>query len=144
MQDRSIYSFLMSAGALPFVASAVLIVLGIDSIAGWDVDALVTLYGVTILSFLTGIHWATQLYLADSAPSNLFIVSNVVFLAVLITFVAGSLAAAIIAQLAAFPLLLVIDYRLEIRGIVTPHYLRVRLLVTSAAWLSLACILFLA
>jgi hypothetical protein len=96
---------------------------------------------MAILCFLTGIHWATQLYARDRAPFNLFIGSNVVFLAVWIAYVASSLTWALATQLVAFPLLLAVDFHLQQTGLISRHYLRMRFVATAAASFSLLFIL---
>jgi hypothetical protein len=142
MEDRPVYSVLMLAGTIPFLACALLPVAGIDAIGRLGpLDELAALYGVAILSFLTGTHWAAQLYQRATLPINLFIGSNVVFLAVLAAFVVSSLKWALATQLIAFPLLLVLDYHLLQRGLITQHYLGMRFIATALACFSLLFIL---
>ena len=75
----------MLAGAAPFLACALLPIAGVEAFGRLGrLDQLASDYGVAILCFLTGIHWATQLYARAAAPFNLFIGSNVVFLAVFV------------------------------------------------------------
>ncbi len=142
MEDRPIYSALMLAGALPFLACALLPVVGVDSFGRLGpLDELAAVYGLAILSFLTGIHWATQLYGQATLPINLFVGSNVVFLAVVIAYLASSLSWALATQLLAFPLLLAVDYQLLQRGLITQHYLGMRFIATALACFSLLFIL---
>ena len=142
MKDRQIYSALTLFGALPFVACAALPFVGIVTIAPFgDLDRLAVTYGLAILSFLTGIHWATQLYLPEKTPLNLFVASNVVFLVVLFAYVAAGTAIAIASQLVAFAFLLVVDYRLHHAGLITSDYLRIRAIATIVASASFLAIL---
>ncbi len=142
MEDKSIYTTLALAGVLPFLACAFLPVMGIERIAPLGpLDELASDYGVAILCFLTGIHWATQLYAPGKVPFNLFLGSSVVFLAVWIAYVATSLSWALATQLLAFPLLLAIDFRLQQGGLITRHYLGVRFIATALACFSLLFIL---
>ena len=100
MEDRPIYSALILAGATPFLACALLPAAGIETFGRLgSLHELAATYGLAILCFLTGVHWATQLYQRTPLPINLFIGSNVVFLAVLIAYVASSLKWALATQL---------------------------------------------
>ena len=142
MENRSLHSALMLLGAMPFVACALLPLTGVTEIAFLGrLDQLAASYGMAILCFLTGIHWATQLYARAATPFNLFVGSNVVFLVVWFAFVAAGLQWAIVAQLLAFPLLLVIDYRLCRAELISRQYLRMRTVATALACLSLLLIL---
>jgi len=142
MDDRQVYSALTLAGVIPFLACALLPAAGIEAIEPLGrLDELASNYGMAILCFLAGIHWATQLYARDRAPFNLFIGSNVVFLAVWIAYVASSLTWTLATQLVAFPLLLAVDFQLQQSGLVSRHYLRMRFIATAMACFSLLFIL---
>ena len=142
MTDRPIYSALILAGATPFLACALLPVAGVDSLGRLGpLHELAAVYGLAILCFIMGIHWATQLYSPNALPFNLFVGSNVVFLAVFFAFVASSLQWALATQLLAFPLLLVVDYQLLHKGIINRHYLGMRFAATALACGSILFIL---
>lgn len=142
MEDRQVYSALTLAGVLPFLACALLPAAGIEAIEPFGrLDELASNYGMAILCFLTGIHWATQLYAREKVPFNLFAGSNVVFLAVWIAYVASSLTWTLATQLVAFPLLLAVDFQLQQRGLISRHYLRMRFVATALACFSLLFIL---
>ena len=127
---------------MPFLACALLPAAGFDAIEPFGrLDELASNYGMAILCFLTGIHWATQLYAREKVPFNLFTGSNVVFLAVWIAYVASSLTWALATQLVAFPLLLAVDFQLQQRGLISRHYLRMRFIATALACFSLLFIL---
>lgn len=141
MIDSRIYSMLAMAGVTPFVACALLPLVGIESIPAFgDLDRLAATYGLAIVSFLTGIHWATQIYEPQESPFNLLLVSNVVFLLVWFAFVLGDLQIALGAQLVALLVLLGIDRWLYTTGLLTRHYLNVRTVATSLAVVSLLVI----
>ena len=143
MTDSRIYSMLAMAGVTPFVACAVLPLVGIVSIPGFgDLDRLAATYGLAIVSFLTGIHWATQIYEPQESPFNLLLVSNVVFLLAWFAFVLGDLQIALGAQLIALLVLLGIDRWLYTTGLITRHYLNVRSVATTLAAVSLLVIAF--
>jgi hypothetical protein len=98
-------------------------------------------YGLAIICFLAGAHWATYLLRRDDIRTNLFISSNVVFLFVWIAFVVTKIAWVLSAQLVAFIVLLLIDYRLLQTGVLSADYFRVRSIATALAVISLSVIL---
>ncbi len=138
MNDKTLYSVLALTGVLPFLACAFLPILGIDAIEPLGpLDQLAADYGLAILCFLTGIHWATHLYSSSKTPFNLFIGSNVVFIAVWIAYVATSLTWVLATQLVALPLLLGVDVQLQRAGLISRHYLSIRFIATAVACFSL-------
>lgn len=142
MEDKSIYSALTLAGITPFLACALLPLAGVEAIEPLGrLDQLAGSYGMAILCFLTGVHWATQLYASEEVPFNLFVGSNAVFLAVWIAYVATNLTMALVAQLVAFPLLLAVDFRLQQTGLISRSYLGIRFIATALACFSLLFIL---
>jgi hypothetical protein len=139
MRNQTTYLLLVGSGATPFAACAVLLVLGVDSLPFLGpTDRIAALYGLAILCFLTGVHWATHLYQHSSGLPNLFVLSNAVFLGVLLSYALGGVATGLMGQLIAFPLLLAVDARLRVAGAISDHYFRVRAAATGVAWLSLA------
>lgn len=143
MRDSNTYTLLAMAGVTPFVACALLSLAGIGSIHAFgSPDRLAAVYGLAIVSFLTGIHWATQIYEPQESPFNLLLVSNVVFLLVWFAFVLGRVETALAVQLVALLVLLGVDRWLYTTGLITRHYLGVRTAATSLAALSLLVIIF--
>ena len=137
MSIRPTYMYLMLAGTLPFLACALLPLAGVESVRPFGrLDYVSAVYGLGILSFLTGIHWATQLVAPERTPFDLMIASNVVFLAVWFAFIAANLNWALAAQLLAFPLLLAVDVQLAGTGLLSRHYLRMRFIATALACFS--------
>ena len=141
MNDRKIYSILTMAGVTPFLACAVLPLFGVHSVAMLGpLGDVAAGYGLAIVSFLAGIHWATQLYELQKTPFNLLLASNVVFVAVWLVYALGTLAAALIAQALALVILLGLDRWLLGNGVITQHYYRVRSAATVLAVASLLLI----
>ncbi len=142
MEERQIYAGLILAGAVPFLACALLPAAGIDSLGRFgSLHELAAGYGLAILCFITGIHWATELYSPRVLPINLFVGSNAVFLAVFLAYVSPSLNWALATQLLAFPLLLAVDYQLMRKGLIDTYYLGLRFIATALACFSLLFIL---
>lgn len=141
MKDSRTYSTLAIAGVTPFVGCALLLLMGVTAVEPLGaLDRLAAVYGLAIVSFLTGIHWATQIYEPQDSPFNLLIVSNVVFLVVGFAFVLGDTDVALSAQGMAMLVLLAIDRRLYGNGLITRHYLQIRFAATSLAVVSLLAI----
>jgi len=142
MQDRKLYTLLTLAGTLPFIACALLLLSGIDSISPLgNLDALANSYGLAIICFLSGAHWGTYLSGQFAGSLNLFAISNAIFLTVWFAFIGANLAWAIAIQAIAFLLLLVIDYRLREGGAISAHYFRIRGVATVIAVVALLIIL---
>ncbi len=132
---------LTMAGVTPFVGCALLPWFGVDRIEPIGTPHEVAAgYGLAIVSFLAGIHWATQLYDQQKTPFNLLLASNVVFVATWLAFVLGSLQLAVIVQAVALVSLLGLDRWLLGSGVITRHYFRVRSAATAIATLSLLVI----
>jgi len=91
MQDHKLYTLLTLAGTLPFIACALLPLLGIDSIPPLgNLHALANSYGLAIICFLCGAHWGTYLSGQFAGSPNLFATSNAIFLAVWFAFIGGN------------------------------------------------------
>ena len=144
MLERSrTYRLLAMLGTLPFIASAAL------ALARYTIDGIApaTLiagsYGLAILCFLCGAHWATYLYRQEAAPFNLLIISNVVVVVIWLTYLLTGLSVFTLAsQVLAFAFLLDIDRRLLHAGLISADYFRVRLQATVIAVVSLLVVLF--
>lgn len=130
-------------GTLPFLASAGM------ALAGFSLGSLLTAfnvassYGLAILCFLCGAHWATYLYKRDATPFNLLIISNVVVVAIWLTYLLlGQSAFTLASQVLAFAFLLDIDRRLLRAGLISEHYFGIRLQATTIAAISLLIVLY--
>lgn len=145
MTDRRLYSLLTLAGALPFMAAALLLPFGITSLGplGSTVELALS-YGLAIICFLAGVHWATYLYRREASPGNLFVASNAVVLGTWIPFLLAPARIVAVAMIVAFLVLLWVDYRLERLAVIDGHYLALRKAATLLAVLSLAAIALLA
>ena len=127
MNDKRIYSTLTMAGVTPFVACAILPLAGFSSIGLLGPLADVAAgYGLAIISFLAGIHWATQIYDRQQTGFNLLIASNVVFVAVWLAYALGTIEFALGTQIVALLVLLGVDRWLLNYGVITAHYYRTR------------------
>jgi len=142
MQDTRIYTALALAGTTPFIAGALLPLLGHASLPGLGpLDQLVASYGLAIVCFLAGAHWGTYLSGRSAASLNLFVVSNAIFLAVWFAYVGAGVKTAIGIQIVAFLVLLFIDLRLRASDVISATYFRVRTVATLIAVISLLIVI---
>jgi hypothetical protein len=138
IQDSKLYTALALAGTLPFIASALLPLLGHDSLPHLGpLDQVVASYGLAIVCFLAGAHWGVYLSGRSTGSLNLFIISNVIFLAVWFAYVGAGIKIAIGIQVAAFLALLFIDLRLKNSDVISAAYFQVRMMATMIAVVSL-------
>jgi hypothetical protein len=138
MQDTRIYTALALAGTIPFLAAALLPLLGHDSLPLLGpLDQLVASYGLAIVCFLAGAHWGTCLGGRRRDSLNLFVISNVIFLVAWFAYVGAGVKTAIGIQIFAFLALLLIDRRLRHDDAISAAYLRVRSVATLVATVSL-------
>jgi hypothetical protein len=142
MQDSRTYSLLAMAGTIPFIAAALLPLLGYDALPLLgSLQQLVLSYGLAIVCFLAGAHWG--MYLAGRCPDslNLFVVSNVIFLLVWFAYVGAGVKTAIGVQIFAFLTLLLIDRGLRNTDAISIAYFRARSIATLVAIVSLLVVL---
>ena len=134
-----IYQALAFAGALPFVACAVgpfFDIAHIERIGALDYIAAV--YGLAIVSFMSGAHWGTYLYRHAESPVNLFISSNVITVIAWLSILLVDIELALVGICLLFAYLLFIDYRLLKSNLIGSSYFRTRLVVTLIVICSLA------
>ena len=142
MQDTRIYTALALAGTIPFIAAALLPLLGHDALPYvGPLDEMVASYGLAIVCFLAGAHWGTYLSGRSADSLNLFVISNVIFLAVWFAYLGASIKSAIGIQIFAFLTLLFIDMRLRSHDVISATYLRVRTVATLIAVVSLLIVI---
>ena len=135
--DNPLPHTLIFAGALPFIAGALLLLAGINTLplAGSVMDAMAA-YGLVIVIFLTGIHWGQQLSLGKAA-AGLFISSNVIAVMVWLCWI--FLSPRIFMAVLTVPLtvLLFIDLMLNRNNVIGHDYFRSRLIITTVVITSL-------
>lgn len=118
-------------GAIPFAASAVLPLFGIVDLPYLgSTKAIAAAYGLTIASFMAGVHWGTALNADEAPPVNLYITSNAVAVAAWLAFLLVSMTVTIAILAALFAYLLYIDFRLRRAGMINEDYWKTRIGVT--------------
>ncbi len=142
MDQVKLFKALAFAGTLPFVGAALLAALGIMAIPPFgSVSQLASSYGLAITSFIAGTHWAVQILNQAQSPFNLLVSSNIVVVVAWLAYLVLATDWVLAVQAAALLLLLVVDHRLFIGGVISLEYLRTRLIATLIATLSLIVIL---
>lgn len=142
MNQVKLFRALAFAGTLPFVGTAVLTVLGVMAIPPFgQVSQLATSYGLAIISFIAGTHWAVPILNQAQSPFNLLVSSNIVVVVAWVAYLVLATDWVLAVQAAALLLLLVVDHRLFVGGVISRDYWRVRLIATLIATLSLIVIL---
>ena len=139
MRHNSLYGILAYAGALPFVACALLLAMDIapiDAMGRWA--SVAAGYGLAIAAFMAGVHWGIYLQQATRAPVNLLLTSNAVTVIVWLTFVLAPVTISLAVTAIAFIALLLVDYRLAGAELISASYLQLRRNVTL---LVLSCLL---
>ena len=142
MQNKKLYTALALAGTTPFIAGALLPLLGYDSLPHLGpVDMLVASYGLAIVCFLAGAHWGTFFAGRSVSSLNLFVTSNAIFLAPWFAYVGAGVQAAIGMQIVALLALLRIDFRLKSGDVISATYFRVRTAASLIAIVSLLIVI---
>ena len=132
--------YLTFAGAIPFVACALLLVIGIIDIPYLGAVAdILSAYGLVIASFMAGSQWGNHLSLADDDKwaVRLPLVSNVIAIALWLGFLMLPVVGFIWLLVIGFASMLMIDYGLNRARIITPDYFKVRTYVTAIVVVSL-------
>lgn len=132
--------YLTFAGAIPFVACALLLVIGIIDIPYLGAVAdILSAYGLVIASFMAGSQWGNHLSLADDDKwaVRLPLVSNVIAIVLWLGFLMLPVVGFIWLLVIGFASMLMIDYGLNRARIITPDYFKVRTYVTAIVIVSL-------
>jgi len=138
MKSRAIASALTYAGAVPFVAGALLVLTGNVLPLQVDVQLVLRAYSALIVSFLAGIHW--QIGLSEpNSPRHLLMTSNAFALAAWVTVFIEVGAAAWTLFAVLFAGLLMLDRRLLRRGLLPPWFYRLRFRITMIVVVVLLC-----
>jgi Protein of unknown function (DUF3429) len=119
------------AGALPFVASALLLWAGHVSVPVLgSVPNIAASYGLLILAFMAGVQWGQKLAGIETSL-NLFLISNAIALAGWFAFLLLSPQLFFASLLVLFAALLLIDKHLASKGHLSADYIRTRTTVSA-------------
>ena len=138
-----LYPFLTYAGALPFIACTVFLHFNIneipiiDGLIDAEIEEILGIYALIIVSFLAGAHWGQQFFIKGVWHRALPLASNLIAIILWLGYLSLSLKAMLFLFIAAFILLLWIDYRLFKQASLTHNYFKTRCIVTSIVILCL-------
>jgi ATP/ADP translocase len=128
------------AGALPFVAAALLLWAGHVSVPVLgSVANIAASYGLLILAFMVGVQWGQRLSGVETRL-NLFLISNAIALAGWFAYLLLSPKLFFASLAVLFAVVLMIDKRLAAEGHVSADYIRTRTAVSALVVMSLAVI----
>lgn len=138
MDKRQSYTWLMYAGTLPFLACAILPFVGITHLPQLGTfEEVAAVYALVIATFMAGTHWGLYLGCDKNSPENLFIHSNIITVVLFFTFLLANDRVILLVSIVAFLYLLVRDYTLQKKSVLSQHYWRSRCYVTAIVCLSL-------
>ena len=136
---KKTFPYLMYAGTIPFIFSAVLLGLSIhDFPLLGSIEKVLIVYALVISSFLAGSHWGQHLQIKKGQWNlHLSILSNVIAVVLWLGFLLLSFKILMIMFAATFFVLLIIDYRLFQMDLITRHYFQTRFFVSLIVIMSL-------
>ena len=136
---KNLFSYLMYAGTLPFILSAICLMLHIQELPLLgSTEVMLSAYGIVIASFLAGSHWGQHLHINKSHWSiALPILSNLIAVALWIGFLTLSFRMLVALLSIIFVILLMIDRQLLKGHFITDLYFKARFFVSSIALVSL-------
>lgn len=127
LDQTQTYQRLAYAGTVPFIACAAALSFELNTQldSAWLTHALCS-YGLLIVSFMCGVHWGTYLYQHKQCPINLFITSNLITLLCWFCVLTEHFTAMLVSQFIAFASLLLLDYSLSKKQIISADYFKTR------------------
>ncbi len=138
MARNNLYILITYAGALPFIACALMLYSGINHLNFLGpVNQAVAVYALIIISFIAGVHLGTYLFYNTKTPKSFFIISNIVAVLAWISLLFASPANASLILVGAFIYLLGVDFLLKREKFITQTYFTTRLIVTAISTVSL-------
>lgn len=126
------YLYLTYAGAIPFIFCAICLTIDIRQLP-WlgAIESILSVYALVIATFLAGAHWGQHLHIQGEWNSNLPIISNIFAVVLWVAFLVLSFKLLISTFVAAFAILLLIDYKLFKGGVITYQYFQMRCFITA-------------
>lgn len=136
---QKIFPYLTYAGAIPFVFCALCLMIGVTQLPLLGpVEQVLSVYALVISTFLTGVHWGQHLHISEDRWGVILpILSNALAVLLWIGFLTLSFNMLVAMFIAALILLLVIDHRLYRADLISRHYFRTRIIVSSIVIASL-------
>lgn len=127
----NLYILVTYAGALPFIACAMMLYSGIETLEGvGSVSNMSAVLALIIISFIAGIHLGTYIFYRTQTPKPLFIISNIIAAAAWLSLLLADIKVAFSVLIFAFVYLLAVDYLLKRELFLSTKYFNTRLIVT--------------
>lgn len=133
--------WLTYAGTLPLLASVGLAFMPIATVDGFEIART---YSAIIITFLSGLHWASYFFFSERCPLNLFVTSNIFALIAWSSLLIPQLELAIFVQVLCFLALLLLDKKLLETAVLPEWFYHLRRNATVIVVLSLATLAVLA
>jgi LytS/YehU family sensor histidine kinase len=131
LTKNNLYILVTYAGALPFIACAIMLYSGIHTVEGFgSVSNISAVFALIIVSFIAGLHLGTYLLYRTKTPKPLFIISNVIAVIAWISLLVTNIKVATAVLVFAFVYLLLVDYMLRRELFLSKSYFNTRLIVT--------------
>ncbi len=128
---NNLYILVTYVGALPFVACAMMIYSGIETVEGFgSVSNIAAIFALIIVSFIAGLHLGAYLFYKTKTPKPLFIISNLIAAIAWLSLLLADVQLAIAILIFAFMYLLFVDYSLKRELFISKRYFNTRLIVT--------------
>lgn len=138
MNRQYLYILVTYAGALPFVACAVMLYSGINevSLLG-SVEKIVAVCGLILISFVAGIHLGIYLLYNTKTHKSLLLISNILAVIAWLTIMFAPIHISISTLTGVFGYLLLVDYLLKKENLISLNYFTTRLIVTFISAITL-------
>jgi hypothetical protein len=138
--NKNLNHFLAYLGCLPFVIAAIFFSAKLQFMPAAFLENIVKSYGLTIISFMSGVNWGQYLTFKQRPKLNLFLISNIITLLCWFSFFLISSSRFFLNLIFSFLSLLAVDYHLKQLDLIEVKYFQTRINVTVIVCLSLALI----
>lgn len=137
--EIKLYNWLAYFGAMPFVACALLILVGFRDVnLIGDLVSVVNSYGLVIVVFMSGIHWGNYFSEKQINTINLLVTSNIIAILSWLAFLIFPATFTLLFYCVSFSILLLIDRKLLSNSVISKDYYEMRCVVTSIVVISLS------
>jgi hypothetical protein len=136
MFKLNLSNVLIFFGSFPFILFSILSVFSFDSLLGYNLDYLVSLYALVIACFVCGSYWGIFLN-NQKIKINLFILSNILTLILYFGFLIMANSQFILLAIFVFIFLLLIDFYIFKTNVTDLNYIRTRFFVTTLVVMAL-------
>ena len=136
---------LIYLGTLPFIFISILIAIKYKGLLDYgitNIEAIISIYAIAIISFISGSHWGLNFKLKSLLSSLILISSNITVISIWLAYLFLIFEIFIFVASVAFIILLFIDKKLLDEAFYTRKYFQTRLIATSIVLLSFCLMLY--